>query len=137
MPQRGQRVGAGGRVYSGGEAADRADAVASAGARTTSGVSSVFNTEDMIALLAVLVITAVAGTTPTLDLKLQELASPTDDATNWNDVAPFPQKNATGTHAKTFGPFSAGGQLRWNWTLGGTGPSFTFRIDHMARRSLG
>lgn len=120
-----------GRFYRTPEGAARA-AVA-AGARTTTATGTPFNTEDAIAFSAKLSITAASGTTPTLDLKLQESV----DGTNWNDVAAFPQKTGAGTHSKTFGPLTPGSQCRWSWTIGGTTPSFNFSIDHQAIRAIG
>lgn len=131
MTQPVQAVGSGGRVYRTPEGAARA-AVAS-GARTTTANGTPFNTEDAIAISAKLTITAKGGTTPTLDLKLQESV----DGTNWNDVGAFPQQNNTGSIAKTFGPLTPGSQCRWVWTIGGSTPSFTFAVDNNAIRAIG
>jgi hypothetical protein len=130
MAPKTQRVGAGGRVFATPEDAPRA-AVA-AGARTTTGVGSTFNTEDAIGFSATLSITAATGTTPTLDLTLQESL---DNGTTWNNVSSFPQKTTTGTHPKTFGPLSPGSICRWSWVIAGTTPSFNFSIDHSAIRT--
>src|SRR5437870_3872662 len=99
MPQQKDGVGSGGRYYKQAEDATRA-AVASA-ARTATANGTPFNTEDAIAIVGTLNITAVSGGTPTLDVKLQESL---DGGTTWNDVGAFPQKNAAGVHPKTFGP---------------------------------
>lgn len=130
MPQQ-DKVASSGRVYRTPEDAPRA-AIAS-GARTVTGNSSTFNSEDAFAIIGTLNITAASGTTPTLDAKLQESL---DGGTTWNDIGAFPQKTGAGVHPKTFGPVSAGSLLRWSWTIAGTTPSFTFTIDTQARRAI-
>jgi hypothetical protein len=110
-----------GRHYNQPEAALRAE-LASA-ARTTSGQSSAFNIEDARALEATLAVTANAGTTPTLDLKLQV----SQDGSTWDDVAAFPQKTGNGTHKRMFSTLGAS-QGRWVWAIAGTTPSFTFGV---------
>lgn len=79
-------------------------------------------------------ITAVSGTTPTLDVVIED----TLDGTNWNTVATFAQKVAAGrevinvhpakAESATFQPLFAD-ILRVRWTIGGTTPSFTFTLD--------
>ena len=69
-------------------------------------------------------ITAVSGTSPTLDIKFQD----SYDGTNWVDVASgaFAQKNATGVSSlvlSTVGPY-----LRAVQDVGGTSPSFTYDL---------
>jgi hypothetical protein len=125
-----QKVTRAGRVFSTPEDATRAGVAG--GARTATANGTPFDTEDALAISATLAITAVAGTTPTLDVKLQESV----DGTNWNDVGAFPQKTGSGTHGRTFGPLTPGSQCRWVWTIGGSaGPSFTFSIDNQAVRT--
>lgn len=116
---------AGGRWYNAPEVAPRA-ALASA-ARTAGGQSSAFNSEDAASLDVTLTISAVSGTTPTLDLKVQT----SHDGTTWDDVAAFPQKTGVNTHKKTFGPL--GPLCRYSWAIGGTAtPTFTFKVDAVA-----
>lgn len=118
-----------GRFYSGSENRSEAD-VASA-ARTTTGTGTAFNTDDIVTLVATLVISAASGTTPTLDLTLQTSA---DGGTSWQTVAAFAQQ--TGTTAgvwKVFGPM--GSTCRWSWVIGGTTPSFTFAVSTTDKRA--
>lgn len=68
-------------------------------------------------------VTAASGTSPTLNVVLED----TLDGTNWNTVGTFAQKVAAGREVINItGPFSS--TLRARWTIGGTGPSFTFDI---------
>lgn len=68
-------------------------------------------------------VTAAAGTSPTLDLVVED----TLDGTNWNVVGTFTQRTAAGRQvidiAGQFAP-----RLRVRWTIGGTSPSFTFSV---------
>jgi hypothetical protein len=100
-----------------------ATAVAS-GARTTSSNSGVLSGfGDWSKFRAQLAVTAASGTTPTLDVVVED----SFDGTNWNTVATFTQKTAAGTQAvDVTGLFSD--QLRVRWTVGGTTPSFTFSV---------
>jgi hypothetical protein len=99
-------------------------AVASA-ARTTSG-NQTFGTQDSgkKALRVQLDVTAASGTTPTLDVVIED----TLDGTNWNTIgSAFTQKTTTGRQVIDIqGLFT--GQLRVRWTIGGTTPSFTFSV---------
>lgn len=97
------------------------------GARTASGTAPItgdFSDEDELRLH--LRISAVAGTTPTMTLSLQDSL---DGGTNWVSVASFAAATAVGTTAlnipitQPFGPL-----LRLSWTMGGTTPSFTFEV---------
>lgn len=83
-------------------------------------------------------ISAASGTTPTLDLKIQYFD---ETSSQWLDLngASFVQKSATGTDDLLVYPGIAEtanravstvlpGQWRVAWTVGGTGPSFTFSL---------
>lgn len=79
-------------------------------------------------LTVTLDVTAASGTTPTLDVKLQHAP----DDSKWSDLgAAFTQKTAAGREVKTFTQMH--GYLRVVWTIGGTGPSFTFSIEATER----
>lgn len=68
-------------------------------------------------------VTAASGTTPTLDVVIED----TLDGTNWNTIATFAQKTAAGREVVNVTiPFSE--TIRARWTIGGTTPSFTFSI---------
>lgn len=103
-------------------------------ARTVSGDSGTLEGfGDVSALRAQLDVTAASGTTPTLDVVIED----TLDGTNWNTIATFAQKTAVGVEvinahpekaeSATFQPLFA---RRWRirWTIGGTTPSFTFSV---------
>ncbi len=98
---------------------------AAAAARTASGNTgpqSGFGDERT--LRAQLNVTAASGTSPTLDVVLED----TLDGTNWNVIGTFAQKVALGREVlNVTAPFTD--QLRARWTLGGTTPSFTFSVD--------
>jgi hypothetical protein len=96
-------------------------------ARTTSGsaASTVDDTGDTVSIWVN--VTAVSGTTPTLDISVQW--SP--DGTTWADVDTTPdafaQITTTKAVVKTF-PDRAK-FYRVSWAVGGTAPSFTFTIQ--------
>jgi len=68
-------------------------------------------------------VTAASGTTPTLDVVIED----TLDGTNWNTVGTFTQKTTTGRQVIDITGLFAG-TLRVRWTIGGTTPSFTFSV---------
>lgn len=94
-------------------------------ARTASGDSGILTGWGHASKIrAQLNVTAAAGTSPTLDVVLED----TVDGTNFNVVGTFAQKVAAGREVITItGLFSD--QLRVRWTIGGTSPSFTFAVD--------
>lgn len=80
-------------------------------------------------------VTAASGTTPTLDVVVQDSL----DGTNWNTVGTFSQKTAASREVINIGPRGdaqpAGfawpfhpRKVRIQWTIGGTTPSFTFSV---------
>ena len=72
-------------------------------------------------------VTAVSGTTPTLDVVIQE----SDDAgTNWFDVYHFPRITATGMYRSPKLPLT-GNRVRYVQTVAGTTPSFTRAINRL------
>ena len=106
----------------------------SSAARTTSSNSGAITSYSGAATLrAQLEVTAASGTTPTLDVVIED----TLDGTNWNVVGTFVQKVTTGrevinvhpakAESATFQPVFAD-RLRVRWTVGGTTPSFTFSV---------
>ncbi len=101
------------------------DTLAASVARTTSASSvplAGFNAaKNLVVQLAV---TAASGTTPTLNLVIED----TVDGINWNTIATFAQMTATGAAAQRVTmPFTD--QIRATWTIGGTTPSFTFSVQ--------
>ena len=99
---------------------------ASEGAETGAGTtnSSKVNAGGYGTAKAFLNITAVSGTSPTLDVKFQD----SYDGTNWVDVASgaFSQKTATGASSLVLS--NVGPYLRAVRTRGGTSPSFTYDL---------
>jgi hypothetical protein len=79
------------------------------------GVSAIFS----------VVVTAVTGTTPTMDIIVQE--SP-DSGTTWNNIYAFPTITTAGTFNSPL-IAQAGKQYRYAQTLAGTTPSFTRAIN--------
>jgi hypothetical protein len=72
-------------------------------------------------------VTVVSGTTPTLDVVVQE----SDDAgTNWFDVYHFPRITATGMYRSPKLPL-VGNRVRYVQTVTGTTPSFTRAINRL------
>jgi hypothetical protein len=75
------------------------------------------------AVRAQLNVTAAAGTTPTLDVVIEDSL----DGQNWNTVGTFAQKTAAAREVINItAPFAD--RLRARATVGGTGPSFTFGV---------
>ena len=107
-----------------GEDSTRQTLFASA-ARTASVNGAAVATADVNNAFVTLNVTAVSGTAPTLDVKIQG----TDDGgTIWFDIpnAVFTQKVATGSQAIQINTFSD--VIRAVATIGGTTPSFTFAV---------
>ncbi len=97
---------------------------AASAARTASGDSGPrTGFEVATQLRAQLDVTAAAGSSPTLNVVLED----TLDGTNWNPVATFTQRVAAGREVlNVTTPFTD--RLRARWTVGGTTPSFTFSV---------
>lgn len=97
---------------------------ADSAARTVSGDSgTVSGFGDRQTLRCQLDVTAAAGTTPTLNVVIED----TLDGTTWNAVGTFAQRVAAGREVvNVTTPFSD--RLRARWTVGGTAPSFTFSV---------
>lgn len=66
-------------------------------------------------------VTAVTGTTPTMDVSIEESD---DSGTNWFKVYDFPRITTTGAYRSPKLPIT-GNRIRYVQTLGGTSPSFT------------
>lgn len=93
-------------------------------ARTASGTSDSVLAGRMKHGIIYLDITAVSGTSPTLDIDIEGYNPAGDD---WHVLDSFAQKTGTGTDFKRLTePFSR--TLRIAYTIGGTNPSFTFSV---------
>lgn len=89
---------------------------------SSEGTAAVENFDEIIVYLDV---TAVSGTSPTLDLVYE--TSP-DDGTTWFTHTTFTQVTATGKAIKLI--TTPGSFARVTGTVGGTTPSFTYSV-HM------
>ena len=96
--------------------------VASA-ARNASGNSGAISNATGGAISGLIVVSAASGTTPTLDVGLEESY---DNGTTWTQV--WAAQRFTGTATAVIPPMLVGGLRRWTWTVGGSSPSFTFAI---------
>lgn len=75
-------------------------------------------------LRAQLNVSAASGTTPTLNVLIEDSL---DGGVTWNTVGTFAQKTAISREViNVTTPFSD--LLRVSWTVGGTTPSFTFEV---------
>lgn len=94
-------------------------------ARTTSGSSTpVTDQGDEKTLRVQLNVTAASGTSPTLNVVVED----TLDGTNWNTIGTFAQRVGPGREVINITtPFA--NQVRTSYTIGGTTPSFTFSVD--------
>jgi hypothetical protein len=72
-------------------------------------------------------VTAVTGTTPTLDVGIEESD---DTGTNWFRVYDFPRITATGSYRSPRMPIT-GNRVRYVQTVTGTTPSFTRAINRL------
>ncbi|MDQ3760981.1 MAG: hypothetical protein M3460_04580 [Actinomycetota bacterium] len=100
------------------------ETVVTSAARTATGNSGTLSGYGGAnTLRAQLDVTAASGTSPTLDVVIQD----TLDGTNWNTVGTFAQKTATGREVINVTTAFAD-RLRVLYTIGGTTPSFTFSV---------
>lgn len=94
------------------------------GARTASGNSGTISVPTGGALSGNIVVSAVSGTTPTLDLTLEESL---DGGVTWQTAWSAPRFTATGN--QPIPSMELTGQRRWTWVITGTTPSFTFAVN--------
>lgn len=91
----------------------------------TSGVLSGFASADKMRVQ--LNVTAASGTTPTLDVVIED----TLDGTNFNTIGTFTQKSAASREVININtPFAD--RIRVRHTVGGVDPSFTFDLISVA-----
>ena len=72
----------------------------------------------------VVVVTAASGTTPTMDVVIQESD---DGGTNWQDIYHFPRITAAGAYRSSL-LLLTGNRIRYIRTIGGATPSFTMSL---------
>jgi hypothetical protein len=73
-------------------------------------------------------VTAVSGTTPTLDFSIEESD---DTGVNWFKVYDFPRITAVGAYRSPKLPYR-GNRIRYVQTVGGTTPSFTRAVNRIS-----
>jgi hypothetical protein len=100
--------------------------VASA-ALTTTTTTAAFTPTFGISYQVNIPVTAVSGTTPTLDVSIEESD---DNGTNWFKVYDFPRITATGIYRSPTIPLT-GTRVRYVQTVGGTTPSFTRAVNRV------
>jgi hypothetical protein len=104
--------------------------VASA-ALTATSTTSAFTPTFGSAYSVNIPVTAVTGTTPTLDVSIEESD---DSGTNWFKVYDFPRITATGMYRSPLIRLT-GNRVRYVQTVGGTSPSFTRAINRLQSSS--
>ena len=92
-------------------------------ARTTSSNSGIIVSKVGAVLSGLVNVSAASGTTPTLDLVLQESY---DNGVTFQDI--WHCERITGVTTAFIPAIPLGGRRRWLWTIAGTTPSFTFSI---------
>lgn len=100
--------------------------VASAALTTTTTTATLTPTFGVSYVVSIPV-TVVSGTTPTLDVQIQESD---DTGTNWYSVYDFPRITATGMF-RSPPLLLRGNRIRYVQTVGGTTPSFTRAINRL------
>ena len=80
-----------------------------------------------------LVVTTVSGTSPTMDVVIQESD---DSGTNWYDIYHFPRIISGSQVLRSPVLPLSGNRLRWQRTLGGTTPSFTVAHNRITHTSV-
>lgn len=90
---------------------------------TTATLTPTFGTSYSV----VIPVTAVSGTTPTLDVQIQESD---DTGTNWTPIYDFARITATGIYRSPVLPMT-GNRVRYLQTVTGTTPSFTRAVNRL------
>lgn len=105
--------------------------LADAARTTTSQSTALDNTAlSLLGASAVLSVSAVSGTTPTLVVKVQHSV----DNSVWVDLFTFGSKNTVaGEFQETTGTTTIQRYVRAQWTIAGTTPSFTFNVSFHRR----
>lgn len=96
-------------------------------ALTGSATTSAITPEGGSSFVATVAVTAVSGTSPTLDVGV-EISD--DGGANWVRVYDFPRINATGMY-RSPALQMLGNRVRYVQTVGGTSPSFTRQINRL------
>lgn len=99
----------------------------SSGAITTTATSAAITPTASGSSEFNVIVTAVSGTNPTLDVVVQESD---DTGTNFFDIYHFPRITATGQYRSPLIPL-VGNRVRYVRTVGGTTPSFTNAVNRL------
>jgi hypothetical protein len=110
------------------------DNLAPTAARTTTGTGSAVDVRGLKGIAAIVLDSAAGtGTTPTLDLVIQD--SP-DGTTGWANVTGAAFAQVAGAASRQKIPLDVDavrGFIRASWTIGGGTPSFTFSANALSR----
>ena len=104
---------------------------ASAAITTTATIATITPASSALSQEFNVLVTAASGTTPTLDVVVQESD---DSGTNWFDTYHFPRITAIGQYRSPLIPM-AGNRVRYVQTITGTTPSFTRSINRLQSHS--
>ena len=104
---------------------------ASAAITTTATIATIVPASSALSQEFNVLVTAASGTTPTLDVVVQESD---DSGTNWFDTYHFPRITAIGQYRSPLIPM-AGNRVRYVQTITGTTPSFTRSINRLQSHS--
>lgn len=100
---------------------------AASAAITTTATTATITPSGGIGYQVNIPVTVVSGTTPTLDVRIEESD---DGGTNWFTVYDFPRITAVGIYRSPHIPVN-GNRVRYVQTIGGTTPSFTRAINRL------
>lgn len=101
--------------------------ITSAAITTTANSSTITPSSGALSQEFNVIVTAVSGTNPTLDVVVQESD---DSGTNWYDTYHFPRITATGQYRSPLIQLT-GNRVRYVQTVGGSSPSFTRAINRV------
>jgi hypothetical protein len=93
---------------------------------TATGTGQVFEMGELLGMRLTQTVSAVSGTTPTLDTTVETSDDPTF-GTNVRTIGTFTQKTAAGTQRLSFAGCDR--YCRVKHTIGGTTPSFTVAVS--------
>lgn len=107
--------------------------VASSAITSSATTGTITPTNNSVAHIYQVVVTALSGTNPTMDVVVQESD---DNGTNWYDVWHFPRITASGIYRSPM-IRALGTRVRYVQTLSGTSPSFTRSINRISSPNNG
>lgn len=114
--------------WAGSMVADVASAAVTSTQTTSAVAPGLVNNVGAYAHSFNVIVTAVSGTTPTMDVGVEESL---DNGTNWVRVYDFPRITANGAYTSPLIRAQYGTRYRYVQTVGGTTPSFTRAINRV------